>query len=257
MELPCITLQTTDRDSFLHSDGYREVTDSELETLLQQCRAVAVSLEEEIENRQTISHEPPTGIKESCEKLHKSSRSIRVLGRLDVRDEKLVRAGIEIMSTAQTIRPSKVYQVFLKDILRHCGSALVLLCSASLGKHRIVSLSGPDRIALVHYVKGKRASLSSSALELLAEEYKIPSKNSTLPTWLSMCKAKSSKVYNQFIWWSDQISVCVVKVCSSFSSFFIYLVENANYATSCNRYAIARFVRRVLSISRILRQPEA
>ena len=193
MELPCITLHTKDRDSFLHSDGYGEVTDSELETLRQQCREVVASLEAEIENRHTISHDPPTGIKESCEKLHKSARSIRVLGRLDIRDEKLVRAGIEIMTTTQKIRGSKVYQEFLQDILRHCGAALVLLCSASLGKHRIISLNTQDRTALVHYVKGNKAFLSFSALELLAGEYKIPCENSKLYRWLYMCKAKSSR----------------------------------------------------------------
>jgi len=81
-------------------------------------------------------------------------------------------------------------------------------------------LNGQDRTALVHYVKGNKTSLSSPALDLLAREYEIPSENSTLYTWFSMCKAKSQQIYNLIIWQSDPGSVCVVKVCSAFSSFF-------------------------------------
>jgi len=185
MELPCITLHTEDRDGFLNRDGYQGVTDSELETLLQQSREAVLSLEAEIEKRQNISRDPPLGIKESCEKLQKTASSVRILGRLDVRDDKLVKSAVEIMTTTQTIRGSKVYQVFLQDILRHCGSALTLLCAASFGKQRIIALNGQDRTALVHYVKCNKTSLSSPALDCLAGEYAIPAENSTLFTRLS------------------------------------------------------------------------
>lgn len=181
MEPPYITLHTKDRDGFLDCDGYEGVTDSELEILLQLCREVALSLQAEIEKRQNISPDPPLGIRESCEKLHTGAKNVRILGRLDVRDDKLVKSAVEIMTTTQTIRASKVYQVFLQDILRHCGRALTLLCAASLGKQRVISLNGQDRTALVHYVKSSKAVLSSPALDLLAREYEIPSENNLQP----------------------------------------------------------------------------
>lgn len=219
MELPCITLHTKDRDGFLNCDGYQGVVDSDLETLLQQCHEAVHSLEAEIEKRQNISRDPPLGIRESCEKLQKSASNVRILGRLDVRDDKLVKSAVEIMTTTQKIRGSKVYQVFLQDIFRHCGSALTLLCAASLGKQRIISLNGQDRTALVHYVKCNKASLSSPALDLLAREYEIPTEISMSGAWLSVCKAKSQQSHSLIIWQNDWENVSVVKVGSAFPSF--------------------------------------
>jgi hypothetical protein len=175
LELPCIILRTKDEDYSVNCDDYSAVIDAELETLLQQSRDAVTSLQAELERRQKISHDPPDAIKRCCEKLRKTARNIRILGRLEAREERLTKAAVEIMTKVQTIRSSKIYQAFLFDIQRHCGLGQVLLCASSLGKQKVIDLNGQDRTALVHYVKGDKASLFSSSLDSLAKEYKIPS----------------------------------------------------------------------------------
>jgi hypothetical protein len=169
----------TENKGLLHRDGYSGLIDSELETLLQQSREAVISLEAELKNRQIISH-PPSAIKECGEKLRKTAGDISTLGRLDARAARHTKSAAGNMTTVQTTHNSKVYQVFLFDILRHCGPPLVLLCAASLGKQRVVDLHGQNRTALVHYVKANKATLVCPALALLAKEYGIPSENSRL-----------------------------------------------------------------------------
>jgi hypothetical protein len=180
MEHPRITLRTKDRDFFSHGDDYGGVTDAELEALLQQSRELVLSLETELENRQSVRHGLPEGIRESCKKLYESAGNIRILGRLNDRDAKLAKAASIVMTVVQTNRGSKVYQVFLLDILRQCGRTLVLLCAASLGKQRVIALNEQSRTSLVHYVKTNMSSLNSPALDLLATEYGMPHENSEL-----------------------------------------------------------------------------
>ena len=84
----------------------------------------------------------------------------------------------------QTNRDSKIYQLFLYDILRHSGSGLVVLCAASLGKQRVVHLSEDERVGLVSYIKNNKANLHFPALELLAQEYQIPPVNGLYDTFL-------------------------------------------------------------------------
>jgi len=181
MELPCVVLRTKDRDYFLCVDGYGGVINSELETLLQQSREVVLSLEKELEQRKVAMNlDSPNGISECCEKIQKSVASLKILGRLDDRAAKLVDAAVETMTTPQTVRASKVYQTFLHDILRHCGRGLVLLCAASLGRQRVITLNSQGRIQLVHYVKNHKTTLDSSTLDSLATEFAIPHNNGML-----------------------------------------------------------------------------
>ncbi len=181
MELPCVVLRTKDRDYFLCIDGYGGVINSELETLLQQSREVVLSLEKELEQRQvTTDLASPKGISECCEKIQKSVASLKVLERLDDRATKLITAAVETMTTQQTVHASKVYQMFLHDILRHCGRGLVLLCAASLGRQRVIKLNSRDRTQLVHYIKNHKTTLDSSTLDSLATNFEIPHDNGML-----------------------------------------------------------------------------
>jgi hypothetical protein len=62
------TIGAENKDFLLHRNGYSKVTDSELETLLQQSREAVISLEAKLKNRQIITY-PPSAIKECSEKL--------------------------------------------------------------------------------------------------------------------------------------------------------------------------------------------
>lgn len=117
------------------------------------------------------------GIDGCCKKLRKDSGTIKVLGRLSGRGPKLVDDGVRTLTTNETSRDAKVYQLFLHDIFRHSGSGLVVLCAASLGKQWVVHLAEDDRIGLVSFIKDNKTNLHCTVLELLAEEYQVPSVN--------------------------------------------------------------------------------
>ena len=85
--------------------------------------------------------------------------------RVDGRAAKEVDDAVETLGTVQTSSPSKTYQAFLHDILRHCSLSLVLLCAASFGKKRIVDLGLKDPVSLLAYIRNTQLSLSSSVLE--------------------------------------------------------------------------------------------
>ena len=115
------------------------------------------------------------GIAAICEKLHKDTASIKILERLPGRGPVLVKTTNNILTASHTDRDSKVYQTFLRDVLRQCGRGLTLLCAGSLGKQRIVHLTEKDRTSLIGYVKDNKAGLHHAALESLATAYEIPS----------------------------------------------------------------------------------
>jgi len=117
------------------------------------------------------------GLDACCEKLCKDSGAIKILERLSGRGPKLVDDAVQTLISSQTTRDSKVYQLFLHDILRHSSSGLLVLCAASLGKQRVVHLAEDDRIGLVSYIKDNKANLHCPALEILAQNYQIPSAN--------------------------------------------------------------------------------
>lgn len=175
MELPSVALWTKERDYFPYHHGCGGVTNSELETLLERGRETVLSLEAELEKRQVATKlEPSSGVSECSEKLRKSTANLKILGRLDDRAVGLAVAAVETLTTEQTSRGSKTYQTFLGDILHHCGRGLVLLCAASLGKQKVVSLNFQDRIGLVHYLKSNKSAFEHPILDSLATEYQIP-----------------------------------------------------------------------------------
>ena len=103
LELLCIILCTKDKDYSVNCNDYSTVIDAKLETLLQQSRNAVTSLQAELKRWQKISHDPPDAIKRCCEKLYKTARNIRILGRLEAREEQLTKAAVEIMTKVQTI----------------------------------------------------------------------------------------------------------------------------------------------------------
>ena len=175
MEEPCISLHTKTKCSFRHTDGYKGVSITDLEALLRQGREAIASLEGELMKRQHgRASDQPGELGKCCERLHNTAREINVMERVDGRAAKQVDDAVETLSTVQMSSPSKTYQAFLYDILRHCSPSLVLLCAASFGKKRIVDLGLKDRVSLLAYVRDTQLSLSSSVLETLANDYRIP-----------------------------------------------------------------------------------
>lgn len=138
----------------------------------------------ETENEEQQARKSHDGIEACREKLRKDSGAIKILERLSGRGPKLVDDAVEILARPQATRDSKVYQLFLHDILRHAGPGMVVLCAASLGKQRVVHLAEDDRIGIVSYVKENRANLHCPSLELLAEEYRVPFMNGLYDTVL-------------------------------------------------------------------------
>ena len=179
MDAPFITLRTSANNAFRHTDGYEGVSVADLEILLRQGREAAVSLEGELMKRQherTSDQQGELGI--CCQRLRDTARELSIRERLDGRAAKQVDDAVGILTTSQTTSPSKTYQAFLHDILRHCSSSLVLLCAASLGKKRIVDLGLKERVSLLAYVRGTQVSLDSPVLKALAKAYQIPSRDS-------------------------------------------------------------------------------
>jgi hypothetical protein len=179
MEAPHITLHTTTQSSFHHTDGYEGASVTDLEILLRQSREITTSLEGELMKRQhERSSSQPGELGKCCERLHNTARAISVRERLEGRAVKQVQDAVEILTTPQTASPSKTYQAFLHDILRHCSPSLVLLCAASFGKKRIVDMGLKERVSLLAYLRDTQLSLDSSVLKTLANDYKIPSSDS-------------------------------------------------------------------------------
>lgn len=180
MEAPCITIHAKQRDSFLCREGFAEVTNVELETLLQQSRDRTASLEAEFGKRQLRIPSCHSDGHDGChEKLRKTAKMLNITDRLDDQSSKHVDTAVEILTKPQTNRAFKVYQEFLYDVLRHSSPGLVMLCAAGLGKQRITSMTAEDRVSLLNVVKEGKDSLSSSTLEVLAKDHEIPCLDST------------------------------------------------------------------------------
>lgn len=128
--------------------------------------------------------EMPIGLKDICEKIHKVAEDVRVLGRFGgKRASTLVANAVRIMTSEQTERPFKVYQNFLCDIRTASGPLgrnMVVLCSATIGKTKAVTLNERDRITLVQYIATTSIRLDSEHLSSLAAQYNVPSTDNWL-----------------------------------------------------------------------------
>ncbi|KAH8726662.1 hypothetical protein GQ44DRAFT_613312 [Phaeosphaeriaceae sp. PMI808] len=175
MELPCITLCTKEKGCFAWQNGYTDVSASELEALLKIGREIVCSLEAEVEARQlVIKLEQSSAVSECAEKLRKSAGNLKILERLDEKEAKLVASAVSVLKVEQTSRDAKLYQTFLRDVYYQCSRSLALLCAASLGKQRIISLNARDRIGLFQYLKRNQETFTSPALDSLAGKHQIP-----------------------------------------------------------------------------------
>ncbi|KAK5086192.1 hypothetical protein LTR70_007437 [Exophiala xenobiotica] len=178
MDTPGVFMRTAGRDLFSYQDGYERMSIPDLTMLLKQARETSQSLEAELLKRQVpVDHTRSNVVTECSHKLQKTARNLKVLGRLNDRETTLVAAAIEILETKQTNRESKIYQTFLDDIINFCGHAVALLCAASLGKQKLVSLNAEDRIQLVEYIKTNQSILKFTTLEEVVEKYQLSDRN--------------------------------------------------------------------------------
>ncbi|KAF3028958.1 hypothetical protein E8E15_009576 [Penicillium rubens] len=114
-----------------------------------------------------------------AKKIHKVAEDVRVLGRFGgKRASTLVSNAVRIMTSEQTERLFQVYQNFLCDIRTASGPLgrnMVVLCSATIGKTKAITLNETDRIKLVQYIATTSIRLDSEHLSSLAAQYNIPS----------------------------------------------------------------------------------
>lgn len=94
----------------------------------------------------------PDKVGRCCQRQHNTARKLSIRERLDDKATKQVDDAVEVSTTLPTSSSSSIYQTFLYDFLRHCGTGLVLLCAASLGEKRIVVLSLKERVSPRQYV---------------------------------------------------------------------------------------------------------
>lgn len=166
-------MQTEGKDSFSYRDGYDNVTTTDLQELLRHGRETVLSLEEELARRNTsVSNTLPSPVKACLEKLQSTMYTVRVVQRLED-PSNLASAAAEILKNEQKNRKEKVYKQFLTDIRQQCGSGVVVLCSSSLGKRRIVELKNSERMLLLGYLKSNSNSFKHAILDNLAVSHGI------------------------------------------------------------------------------------
>lgn len=213
MESPYIIFRTAAGDYHPSNNGHEKLTDFELESLLQGSRDTVLLFEAALKKRQIATNpELPDTINECCTKLQKSLTNLKILGRFDSRDTQSVKLAAATLGTTQENRNSKVYQVFLSDILRHCGRGLAMLCAASIGKYKMVALNTQDRTSFVYYIKNNKARLDSPILDILAVEFDFPDEtgksNSTFAhtdanyhrsaAWLNNRITKETQIFRRY-----------------------------------------------------------
>lgn len=178
MQSACVLLRTSTRDSFTYQNGYRDVTTSELETLIVLAQETIQSLQKELDTRQApTEHQTSTSIMECTKRLQDSMESMKILGRLDAKRTKLAASAAAVLKTETNNREGRIYQTFLRDIHRQCGPEQVVLCAAGLGKQRIVCLNNKERTLLVQYVKNRAVVFASPVLLAVAKECQILEKD--------------------------------------------------------------------------------
>lgn len=173
MDPPRLLMETDNKSTFCYQDGYQEVTAEDLQVLLRIARETVLSLEEELARRKLLAWDAlPSAVKPCVEKLQTSMNKIRVVQRLDAPDTLLVAAANTLRSDS-TNRRERIYRQFLIDLREQCGGGLVVLCSSSLGKRRVVELKNPDRLSLLGYLKSNLNSFKDPTLDALAVTYAI------------------------------------------------------------------------------------
>lgn len=168
MSVPCLLVRMPEGIFLSPQDSYEKLTISELKVLLNQGQEMQQSFAAELERRQISVHKS-TAVTECSDKLQRTAENLQVLGRLSDKEAVLVASAKQVVQTEQTKRDSKIYRIFLDDITQLCGRSVALLCAASLGKQRIVSLNAQDRVQLVSYIKSNRHVFTFDTLTRVME----------------------------------------------------------------------------------------
>jgi hypothetical protein len=175
-----ITFHTETVPSFCSTEEFDKVLISELEILLQQCRASAASLEAELmKRRDGRMSDTPGDLGRFCKLLHSTARKLDVVQRLEQNAADDVDIATETLRKAASDASTKHYQTFLYNVLDQCSPGMVLLCAVGLGMKKVIRLKGTDRVELLAYMKRTRASLDLPVLRRLAEECGVPAIDST------------------------------------------------------------------------------
>lgn len=166
-------MQTEGKPSFTSQDSYDGVNTADLQELLRLGRETVLSLEDELARRNTsASNMLPSPVKACLEKLQSTMHTLRVVQRLED-PSGLASAAAEILKNEHKNRKEKVYKQFLSDVQQQCGGGVVVLCSSSLGKRRIVELKNSDRMFLLGYLKHNSNSFKHTILDNLAISHGI------------------------------------------------------------------------------------
>ncbi|KAG8529801.1 uncharacterized protein KY384_005282 [Bacidia gigantensis] len=175
MDSTSIILRTAEGDFCPPKIDYGEISEAQLEALVQKTRDATLELEAELEKRHNATSAAPSNLIKECEnKLHNCLQYLKIHGRLDARSAKSVELAVSLLPTKQTVRGARVYRDFLNDVIRHCGHGLALLCAASLGKQNIVAMNAQARTSLISHIRSKKVSLYSPDLETLAKQHNLP-----------------------------------------------------------------------------------
>jgi hypothetical protein len=173
MDVPRFRMQTEGRHSFSSQDGYDDVTTADLQELLRLGRETVLSLEAELARRNTsASNTLPSAVKACLEKLQSTMYTLSIVQRLED-PSNLAYAAAETLKNEQKNRKEKVYKQFLTDIQQQCGGGVVVLCSSSLGKRRIVELKNSERMFWLGYLKSNCNSFKHAILDNLAVSHGI------------------------------------------------------------------------------------
>ncbi|KAI1924874.1 hypothetical protein LOZ07_001504 [Ophidiomyces ophidiicola] len=156
--------------------NYSDITDADLECLLEQCRHSVACLESEFSTRNIRTYSVSTRkVDGYFELLRQFALQIDLLGRLDHKTEENVHIAVGILGMVKTDRKTRVYQEFIFDILRLHGPELFLLCVGRLGKHRLANLNDTDRLGLLSQLREKGQAVKVVGLTSLIIEHNVPS----------------------------------------------------------------------------------
>jgi hypothetical protein len=165
MGMPSVILSSSVRGHFAYEEGYDGVFIEELHELLQLGRQIVLSIEVELKKRGSLTTLTPA-VKVCIERIKANMASLKTLRRLHDT------AGLAPLA-ADTLknvgvregRRERIYKQFLQDLQKQCGAGMVILCSSSLGKRRIVDLNRMDRMALLGYLKSNLKAFESTILD--------------------------------------------------------------------------------------------
>jgi hypothetical protein len=205
MEYPSILLQTRQRGSFLYDRGYEDIPDADLIILLKLAQRTVESLETELVRRHVwIDAKQSTVVDECVQKMRKTLSTVKTLQRLEDKAGLLVENAVNIVVNQPMNRDAKLYSVFLSDVLRIGSRGLFVLCSASLGKQRIVTMNGEERLQLIRCITANKTIFECPILESLATLHRVPYQDGMNALLLPLSRAHLTlfkRAFSFHDWW--------------------------------------------------------